>query len=126
VVVALRKAIAAIILVAFAGGCTDEVTHREKIRTSFGEVILTVSSVGTALDGERYDLTFRNGSKEQKFFTGWNFSEFHAGERGGKLLLQMCHGWIERAEPISVGAPTEPRLVRLNIDWNCKDQANDA
>ena len=125
-VVALRTAIAATILVVFAGGCTDEVTHRERIKTSFGEVILTVSSVGTALDGERYDLTFPNGSKEGKFFTGWNFSEFQVGERAGKLLLQMCHGWIERAEPVSVGVPTKSKLVRLNIDWNCKDQPNDA
>ena len=104
--VVFRVAALAIALVAQIGGCTETVTQREIVKTSIGDLTLVVTSVGTALDGERYDLTFRNGSKEQTFFTGWDFAEFHAGERNGKLLLQMCHGWIERAEPISVGQLT--------------------
>jgi len=125
VVVTVKAAVATIALALLVAGCSDKVTHREKLKTSFGEVTFVISSVGTAIDGERYDLIFENGFKEQKFFTGWDFNEFEAHERDGNMHLQMCHGWIEHAEPILIGHPPNVRLVRLKIDWDCLDKTHD-
>lgn len=113
-------------LVLMIGGCSETVTHRENVATPFGKVELIITSVGSALDGERYELKYRNGSKDQTFFTGWSFSEFKPEERDGKFLIQMCTGWIEHAEPILIRGGESLRLVRLNIDWNCLDKRHEA
>ena len=62
----------------------------------------------------------------QVFFRGANFSEFHVGERDGKLVIQMCRGWIDHAEPILTGNAKDPQLERLNLDWNCLDKSHEA
>ena len=105
--------------------CGSTVTHRQIIPFSKGKVELVVISVGGALGEERYRLSFDNGGKQQEFFRGTNFSEFNVSERGSKLLIQMCHGGIDRAEPIGIGELEGFRIVRLDLDWNCKDKSND-
>lgn len=93
---------------------------------SGGKTKLVRTSVGSAIDGEKIELIFDNDGKHQRLFSGWNFSEFQAGERGGKLTIQMCKGWIEHAEPIAVGTGEQLRLVRLDLDWNCVDKSHEA
>ena len=108
-------------------GCSETVTHKEKIPFSKGVVDLEVTSVGGALGDEQYKLTFDNGGNPQTFFRGSNFSEFHAGQRGGKFAIQMCKGWIDRAEAIGVGrSEANFEIVRLDLDWNCKEKAHEA
>ena len=101
--------------------CGSTVTHRERIPFSKGAVELVITSVGSALGDEQYELKFDNGGKSQTFFRGANFSEFHAFERGAKFNIQMCKGFIDHAEPIGIGNGEKFALVRLDLNWNCID-----
>jgi hypothetical protein len=116
----------AVIPLAVVAGCSNTVTHRQQVPFSQGSATLVITSVGGALGEERYELSYNNGSHAQTFFRGANFSEFHAGERDGKFAIRMCRGWIDHAEPILVGNPKDPQLVRLNLDWNCLDKSHEA
>jgi hypothetical protein len=107
-------------------GCRETVTHRQRIPFSHGNAELVITSVGGALGEERYELSYNNGSRKQTFFRGANFAEFNTGERDGKFVIQICRGWIDHAEPILVGNPKDPQLVRLNLDWNCLDKSHEA
>jgi hypothetical protein len=107
-------------------GCSETVTHRERIPFSRGNVELVITSVGSALGDERYELKFMNGSEAQTFFRGANFSEFQATERDGKFAIQMCKGWIDLAEPIGVGESDNFNVVRLDLNWNCLDKRHAA
>ena len=104
-------------------GCQETVTHRERIPFSPGPIELIISSHGSAIDGEKYELSFNDGNKTQVFFKGWNFSEFHAAERGGRVQIQMCKGHIEEADPIAVGATD---LIWPELNWNCVDKSHQA
>jgi hypothetical protein len=106
--------------------CQSTVTHRQRIPFSQGAAELVVTSVGSALGEEKYELSYDNGTRKQVFFRGANFSEFHVGERDGKLVIQMCRGWIDHAEPILTGNAKDPQLERLNLDWNCLDKSHEA
>jgi hypothetical protein len=109
-----------------ASCAADKVTENRDIPLSVGKVKLVRTSVGSAIDGEKIELIFDNGGKQQRFFTGWNFSEFQTGEREGKLAIQMCKGWIEHAEPIAVGTGEQLKLVRLDLNWNCVEKRHEA
>ena len=82
-----------------------------------------ITSVGSAIDGEKYQLTFTGGKKPQTFFTGWNFTEFHAAQRAGRVQIQMCRGHIEQADPIAI---SDTELVWPDIDSNCLDKSHEA
>ena len=116
------KLLAAVAGLALAG-CQGTVTHRERIPFSGGDVELLITSVGSATDGEKYELTFNGGKKRQLFFSGWNFREFHAVERDGKFQIQMCEGHIEEADPIAI---TDTRPVWPDLNWNCIDKSHEA
>lgn len=106
--------------------CSSTVTERRAIQFSSGQIELVRTSVGSALGEERIKLIHRNDSDSRTFFEGANFSEFNVGERNGKLHIQMCGGFIEKAEPILVGNPEATfRLVRLDLDWNCRDKSRE-
>jgi hypothetical protein len=108
-------------------GCSlNKVTERSRISFSGGDIEFILTSVGSAMDGEKYELKFKNNGKTQTFFTGWNFSEFHAVERNGKFAIQMCRGQIDHAEPIAIGNPENMKLVRLDLSWNCLDKSHEA
>ena len=109
-----------------ASCAANKVTESRAIPFSGGSVRLIRTSVGSAIDGEEIELIFDGNGKRQVFFRGWNFSEFNTREQGGRLTIQMCKGWIDHAEPISVGNPENLRLVRLNLNWNCSDKSHDA
>ena len=117
-------------LIAFAlpplAGCGETVTHRERIPFSRGNVELVITSVGSALGEERYELKFMNGNHAQTFFRGANFSEFKSAERDGKFAIQICKGWIDHAEPIGVGEGENFDVIRLDLNWNCLDKRHDA
>ncbi|MGZ2411150.1 hypothetical protein ACUXST_000547 [Sphingomonas sp. F9_3S_D5_B_2] len=115
--------IAALAAVLALSGCQDTVTHRERIRFSRGSVELVITSVGSAIDGEKYQLAFNRGEKSQTFFTGWDFSEFHVAERTGRIQIQMCKGHIEQADPIAI---TDTDLVWPELNWNCLDKSHEA
>jgi hypothetical protein len=102
------------------------VTERATVPFSAGPVEFVRTSVGSAIDGEEYELKFHNGGKTQTFFKGRNFTEFHPAERNGKFAIQICHGSIEQADPILIGEGENLRVVRLDIDWNCQDKSHDA
>jgi len=102
----------------------DKVTEARDIPLSTGKVKLVRTSVGSAIDGEKIELIY--GSNGKPFFVGWNFSEFQTAEREGKLVIQMCKGWIEHAEPILVGTGSQSKLMRLDLDWNCQDKSQEA
>ncbi|WP_156029848.1 hypothetical protein [Sphingomonas sp. URHD0057] len=119
------RIIAALGLLALSG-CQGTVMHRESIPFSQGTAELVITSVGGALGEEKYELKYRNGDHTETFFRGANFSEFHAGERDGKFVIQMCKGWIDHAEPILYGNRRNPQFVRLNLDWNCRDKSHAA
>jgi hypothetical protein len=104
-------------------GCRDTITRREKIPFSRGPVELVITSVGSAIDGEKYQLTFNGGKKPQTFFTGWNFTEFHVAEQSGRIQVQMCRGHIEQADPIAI---TDTELVWPELNWNCIDKSHQA
>ena len=110
---------------ALLSACSETVTHRERIAFSKGAVELVITSVGSALGEERYELKFNNGGKIQTFFRGANFSEFNALEQEGKFTIQLCKGWIDLAEPIGLGENEDFEVVRLNLDWNCKDKRHE-
>ncbi len=105
----------------FLTACGSAVAHRERIPFSGGEVELVITSVGSALGDEKYELKFDNGGKSQTFFIGANFSEFRASERGSKFSIQMCKGFIDHAEPIGVDQGEKFDVVPLDLDWNCAD-----
>ena len=106
-------------------GCAAEVTHRQTVPFSKGHLELVVSSVGGALGEERYELKFQNQGEPRTFFRGANFSEFNVAERGGKLAIQMCRGLIDHAEPIGISSGDTFQLVRLDLDWNCKEKSRE-
>jgi hypothetical protein len=108
------------------GACHNTVTHRESIAFSHGKAELVITSVGSALGEEKYELSYNNGDHTQTFFRGANFSEFHTGERDGILVIQMCRGRIDHAEPILAGNPKDPQIERLNLDWNCLEKSHEA
>ena len=110
----------------FLTACGSTVTHRELIPFSGGKVELVITSVGSALGDEKYELKFDNGGTSQTFFRGANFSEFRAAERGAKFAIQMCKGFIERAEPIGIGQGERFKVVRLDLNWNCVDPRHEA
>ena len=104
-------------------GCHGTVTHRETIPFSRGSVELVITSEGSGIDGEKYQLTFNGGKKPQTFFTGWNYSEFHVAEHSGRIQIQMCKGHIEKADPIAI---TNTELVWPDLNWNCLDKSHEA
>jgi len=107
-------------------GCGGTVTRQEAIPFSHGEIELVVTSVGSALGEERYELSYDNQGERQTFFSGANFSEFDVSERDGKVALQLCRGFIDKAEPFLTGnIEGEFELVRLNLDWNCRDESRE-
>jgi hypothetical protein len=110
-------------LLLMLGACGNTVTHQERIPFSHGNVELVITSVGSAIDGEKYQLIFQNGKRPQIFFTGWNFTEFKAAERNGKLSIQMCRGHIDHAEAIAV---TDTELIWPDLNWNCLDKSHEA
>jgi hypothetical protein len=103
-------------------GCDGTVTRRERVPFSRGSVELVITSVGSAIDGEKYELIFNNGGKTETFFKGWNFSEFHVVERAGRLQIQMCKGHIEQADPIAV---RDTELIWPDLNWNCPDKSHE-
>ncbi len=107
-------------------GCGETVTHREMIPFSRGNVELVITSVGGALGDQRYELSFRNGNDKQTFFRGANFSEFAAAQKGSKLAIHLCKGSIDHAEAIGVGQGENYDVVRLDLDWNCRDTRQEA
>jgi hypothetical protein len=126
VVVKIAGAALATMSMLAASCAADKVTESRDIPLSEGKVRMVRTSVGSAIDGEKIELIFDDGGKQQRFFTGWNFNEFQAGEREGKLAIQMCKGWIEHAEPIAVGAGDQLKLVRLDLNRNCVDKSHEA
>ncbi len=106
--------------------CGGTVTHRETIPFSRGKVELVITSVGGALGDERYELSFKNGNDTQTFFQGANFSEFAAAQKGSKLAIHLCNGFIDRAEPIGIGQGENYDIVRLDLDWNCADKSRES
>ena len=122
-----RGALPLALLCCIAASCSaDKVTESREIPFSGGSFRLIRTSVGSAMDGEKIELIFDGNGRKQVFFRGWDFSEFNTNEQDGKLAIQMCRGWIDHAEPISVGSPENLRLVRLNLNWNCSDKSHDA
>ena len=103
----------------------NAIFSEEPIAFSTGAVELVITSVGSALGEERYELKVVNAGKIQTFFRGANFSEFKAFEQEGRLTIQLCKGWIDLAEPIGVGENKDFQVVRLNLDWNCKDKRHE-
>lgn len=123
---AVVRRLATATLVIILAGCGKTVTHQETIPFSRGKVELVITSVGGALGDEEYELKFHNGNHTQTFFRGANFSEFAAHEQGSKFTIQLCNGFIDRAEPIGIAKHEEYGLVRLELDWNCKDKSREA
>ena len=107
-------------------GCSSTVTNRQVFSFDGAKFELVVTSIGGALGEERYELIQLSDGEEKTFFQGGNFSEFNVAARNGKLLVQMCHGFIDRAEPMLLGSGENLRLIRLNLDWNCKDKRREA
>lgn len=106
--------------------CRSAVTERRAIQFSGGQIELVRTSIGSALGEERIELIHENNGDRRTFFEGANFSEFNVSERSGKLHIQMCRGFIEKAEPILLGNPEATfRLVRLDLDWNCRDKSQE-
>ena len=122
-----KKAAAALTTTMFVlAGCSETVTHRENIPISHGTVELVITSVSGALGDERYDLKYKNGSEVETFFSGANFSEFSVAQKGEKLNIHLCRGWIDLAQPIAVGEGKNLKIVRLNLDWNCINKGAEA
>ena len=107
-------------------GCGETITHKQTYSLPQGKFQLVVSSIGGALGEERYELKNLSSSQSQTFFSGANFSEFAVGFKGDKLRIQMCKGFIDHAEPLSFASNGNIQLIRLDLDWNCKDKRQEA
>lgn len=111
-----------LLIAVFAAGCSSTPSEVKTLRFDRDIVIVTsISSSGGALGDESYQVAYRYGGKETKFFEGVNPHGFAVRKDGSTVEVKFCDGTVSLAKPIFIGAPRS-ELIHVKINLECPER----